>query len=175
MVKVGKKEIKVSVVRKILSSFNKAVKEDAIKGIWGMKTPDLQAEMEKFKLDKDGNVKHRFKAKDWRYDFKKGDESSGRVGKGGVSGKKTAAKKPPKKKKQKAQTAQDEEDESEGMEGQTKGTTSKTAPKNFEKKKNPYREWVSKQLKSGKKMSELKGKWKLTKEYKALQKKKKKK
>lgn len=209
MVKVGKKDIKVSVVRKILSAFNKAVKEDAIKGIWRMKTPELAAQISKFTIAKNGNVKHRFKAKGWEYPITEDMKSKGRVGKS-----------KPKKQSKKAKA-----DESAGMKGQTKKTKSKTAKgeENFTgkkgnvskskgkdvkaenpnvdyskkkkgtkadvaaaidameakegkaKKKTAYREWLSKQLKSGKKMKELTGKWKKSKEYKAEQKKKKKK
>jgi len=190
MVKVGKKDIKVSVVRKILSAFNKAVKEDAIKGIWKMKTPELASQISKFTIAKNGNVKHRFKAKGWEYEITDDMKSKGRVGKS----------------KPKKQTKKDKKDESKGMKGQKKKSKSKTdkgeedftgkkgdvskskgkdvkaenpnvdyEKKKGTKKKTAYNMWLSKQLKSGKKMKDLTGKWKKTKEYKAEQKKKKKK
>jgi hypothetical protein len=66
MVKVGKKDLKVSVVRKMLSAFNKFTKEPAIKNIWGMKTAELTEAVKQFKIT-DGSVKHKTKSRNWSF------------------------------------------------------------------------------------------------------------
>lgn len=127
MVKVGKADLKVSDARKILTNFNKTLREEGFgkrakggEGVYRMGTAKLEQELKMFKISKDGkSVKHKVK-KDWSYVL-------------------PASKLPPvaktAKKVMKKQTKKDKKDESKGMKGQKKGTTSKTAPKNFEKKK----------------------------------------
>ncbi len=143
MVKVGKRDLKVKDARKILTSYNKLYKSEEFgkrgkggMGVYRMGTAKLEEEMKMFKVSRDGkSIKHKTNVK---FDYKLEDipESLGKVAK-------SKAKPAPKKKidkskvkkKQKKQTNKDKKDESAGMSGQDKGTTSKSAPKNFEKKK----------------------------------------
>jgi len=134
MVKVGKRDLKVKDARKILTSYNRLYKSEEFgkrgkggMGVYRMGTAKLEQEMKMFKVSRDGkSIKHKTNVK---FDYKLSDvpESLGKVAK--------SKSKPAPKKKQKKQTKKDKADESAGMSGQDKGTTSKSAPKNFEKKK----------------------------------------
>lgn len=135
MVKIGKRDLKVKDARKILVEYNKQYKKEEFgkrskggMGVYRMGTAKLEEELKMFKVSRDGkSIKHKTNVK-FDYKLEGIPESLGKVAK-------SKAKPAPKPKKEKKQTKKDKKDESAGMKGQDKGTTSKSAPKNFDKKK----------------------------------------
>jgi hypothetical protein len=133
MVKVGKRDLKVKDARKILVEYNKQYKKEEFgkrnkggMGVYRMGTAKLEQELKMFKVSRDGkSIKHKTNVK---FDYKLPESDK-------LPPVSKAKKSAPKPKKMKKQTEKDKKDESKGMKGQVKGTTSKSDPKNFEKKK----------------------------------------
>lgn len=151
MVQVGDYNVKVADARKMLTNFNRHLREDVYSGVWLMNTAQLQNAMKDFKYDKkNGKVKHKTKAKMWEY-------MVGSVGKKMEKPKKPKAEKKPKKSKPEPVK---EEVEEEVMEEEE---VKEEKPKPAEKKKrkpSAYAVFMGQQRKKGKSMKEIAEMWK---------------
>jgi hypothetical protein len=125
MVMVGKRDVSVSNARKILTTFNRSLREEGFgknfkgkKGVYKMKAEQLGTELKMFKVKKNGRIGHKIK-KDFDMEIPAGKAEKI------VSTKSKPSK--PTKTAPKPQSVKDKEDEKKGMTGKKKKSKSKTA------------------------------------------------
>jgi len=68
MVKVGNRNLSVNEARKMLTNWNRNVRESAVKGVWLMTQSKIQEIVNDFTIKGD-KVKHKTKAVEWEYDL----------------------------------------------------------------------------------------------------------
>lgn len=122
---VGKRDVSVSNARKILTAFNRSLREEGFgknfkgkKGVYKMKADQLATELEMFKVKKNGRIGHKIK-KDFEMEIPAGKAPK-------VKSTKSKPSKPTKT-APKPQSAKDKADEKKGMTGKKKKSKSKTA------------------------------------------------
>ena len=144
MVKVGNRNLSVNEARKMLTNWNRSVRESAVKGVWLMTQSQIQEIVNDFTIKGD-KVKHKTKAVKWEYDLSD---------KGKVVPKEMKMK-PVKVRKVKKIPEMTKEEEAEGVYEEEPVKTEK-------KKRKPtaYAVFMGKQRKMGKTMAEIGAMWK---------------